>query len=363
MDPQTRLRLTTNPGLEDLVLRELRARVGPGVEAHGDLTTPSGRVEVTLPMDRSDALAAARALSSVHHVLRPIARLELEDGADRDGALRAVRGAVAAQDIPELEAAATFRASSRRRGTHPFSSEDVARFAGAGALDRYPHLAVDLEGYAVNLRADLRDRTLDLAIQHTHRALSKRRAGPYRPRVALKAPVAWALLQLAAEALGRPPRLLLDPCCGSATLLREAGALWPDCALRGSDAFEKPLAGAQSNIDALGLAPRTELRHVDFRALRAGWPELGPDNLDLIVANPPYGRRLGARTDLYALYRGLLLEAAEMLAPGRRLVLLATARERLNRAIKHTPAWHTVGVRVVETGGIWPLVVVLERRA
>ena len=365
MASQTALLLTTNPGLEDLVAGELSAAAAAAEVpcALGPLPdTPTGRVYGTVGLPLEAALDLARGLRSIHHILRPVATHTLGQTADRAAALDEIQRFVAGLDVPELAGAASFRASTKRVGQHPFSSEDVARWAGAGVRDRHPGLPVDLEGYAVNLRADLRDDTLRVAVQHTRVALSRRRVGPFRPRVALKAPVAWAMLQLAAEACDGPPAVVLDPFCGSASLLREAGALWPGCRLLGSDAFPVPVGGARDNLAALGLADRAEVRQGDATELAAVWPELVGGGVSVVVANPPYGRRLGARTDLYALYHGFLVSLAELVPPGGRVAVIATARRRLNKAIRHAAIWHTVHVRVVETGGIWPLLAVLERR-
>lgn len=362
----TDLLLTTNPGLEDFVARELQEiadAAGVEVQLPPPPDAPSGRVSVRIAVPTESAVALVRGLRTVHHILRPVARLPLTPGADRDAALAEIRTLVGALAVSELDDAPSFRVTTKRVGEHPFSSEDAARWAGAGVRDRHPGLPVDLEDYAVNLRADVRDDTLSVAVQYTRAALSRRRVGPYRPRVALKAPVAWAMLTLAAEALGRDPAVILDPFCGSGTLLREAAERWPACRVLGSDAFAVPTEGARENLAALGLDYRSEVRLGDATALSAVWPELRGGACDLIVANPPYGLRLGSRTDLYALYHGFLVEAAALVPVGHRLVVIATARRRLNKAIRHAPVWHTVHVRVVETGGIWPMMAVLERRA
>lgn len=315
---------------------------------------------------QGDAAATRRAafgLRTVHHVLRPLGSHTLTDPADAPGSLAEVRAFVAALDLSEMAHAQSFRATTERKGTHPFSSNEVAAAAGAGVRQQRPGLPVDLEGYDANLRVDLRDRTLDASLQLTRTALSRRSKGPYHPRVTLKAPVAWAMWTLATQHLGRAPRAVLDPCCGSATTLMEAGARWPEARLYGSDGFPVPVGGARDNLDHHGLSPRGEIREVDARAVHEGWPELvDNDVLDAIVVNPPYGRRLGQRVDLFDLYFRMLRSAARLLAPGRRLVILATARRRLNKAVRYNPIWHTVDSRVVETGGIWPVLLTLERQ-
>lgn len=360
------LRLTTNPGLEDLVVSEARsvlASAGIGVSCQSDLGKPTGRVELDVDGDPDRAAEAALSLRSVHHVLRPLGRHTLSDTTDAPAALAEVRSFVASLDLSSFASARSFRATCERKGAHAFSSNEVAAAAGAGVRAVHPGLPVDLVHHDANLRVDVRGDALEASIQLTRRSLGRRSKGPYHPRVTLKPPVGWCMWTLATANLGRPPTTVLDPCCGSATTLLEAGARWPDARLLGSDAYPVPARGAQENLAHHGLSVRSEIREFDARELDIGWPELvGNDTLDAIVVNPPFGRRLGQRFDLFDLYFRLLRSSARLLAPGKRLVILATARKRLNKAVRYNPAWHTVDARVVETGGIWPILLTLERR-
>lgn len=361
-----RLRLTTNPGLEDLVIAEAQSvlgRAGLAVEPTREHSKPSGRVELAVGGDPAQAVQAALTLRSVHHVLQPLGRHTLSDTTDATRSLAEVRDFVAGLDLSAFSGVRSFRATCERKGSHAFSSNEVAAAAGGGVRAQHPGLAVDLENHDVNLRVDVRGDSLDASLQLTDRSLGRRSKGPYHPRVTLKPPVGWCMWTLATAHLERPPRAVLDPCCGSGTTLLEAGARWPEARLLGSDAYPVPVGGSRDNLSHHGLTDRAEIREVDARELDAGWPELvGGDALDAIVVNPPFGRRLGQRFDLFDLYFRLLRSSARLLAPGKRLVILATARRRLNKAVRYNPVWHTVDARVVETGGIWPVLLTLERR-
>lgn len=135
---------------------------------------------------------------------------------------------------------------------------------------------------------------------------------------------------------------LLDPLCGSGTLLIEAASMalgrapgldrrfalmrWPDfdaglwareeqaaraqarncladgrslAPMLGMERDPEVLEQARANVEAAGMADRIELRLGDARELE---PPPGPG---LLVCNPPYGVRLGEGADLVQLYEHL----------------------------------------------------------
>lgn len=70
--------------------------------------------------------------------------------------------------------------------------------------------------------------------------------------------------------------------CLLLTLLRE----YPQATGVGIDASEAALAIAQTNAEALGVAPRARLSTGDWR--QAGWSDRLEGPFDLLVSNPPY---------------------------------------------------------------------------
>ena len=132
----------------------------------------------------------------------------------------------------------------------------------------------------------------------------------------------------------KPDEPLLDPMCGGATLLIEAAAMargrapglqrrfgfenldahdpaqWqrlcdaaaqiarsaPTPALYGSDDDPRALAAARRNLAAAGVERWVTLEQVNVLASRA------PAEAGVMIANPPYGERIGDRDDLAAFY-------------------------------------------------------------
>jgi putative N6-adenine-specific DNA methylase/tRNA (guanine6-N2)-methyltransferase len=346
-------------GLEDVVIDEYRERaaaagldVPDADDAPLDLRSYA-RVEVAAGPDT--ALHLAHQMKSVHHVLAPLYAFSLPD--DAEAALATIRATVETLDVGAMEAANAFRVTTVRQGDHDFTSIDVQRVAGA-ALEAHYGTTVDLEDYDTEVRVDVHDDQCLVSVQHTREALSRRQARLFQPRAALKPNVAYALLHLAH--LDEPPARVLDPFCGSGTILWEAGALWPKAALRGNDWNEETLAGARNNADAQSMANRITFSESDIWYLAEtldGW------QADLIVTNPPFGVRLASSMDFYPFYRRVLQQFRTVLRPAGRIVMLVLRDAPFNRALTDIDGIDTRHVRVIEIGGLYPKVFVLKRTA
>jgi len=346
------LAFTTNPGLEDLAFDELRERLGADGEAVLRLPSPvRGRLQVTLGVSPGRALRAAWRMRSVHHVLRPLAELSLPV----EEPLARLERILAEVPVPELGPAVPFRVTAKRHGTHGFGSPDVERRAGA-ALRRRFGARVDLEGYAVEVLITIVGATCLVALRLSRRGLSRRFRRVYHYPAALRANVAYAALRLAGA--GPSTRRVLDPFCGSGTLLLEAGALAPGAELWGSDWRSRAVTGTGANLEAAGLAPRATLRQADARRLAESWPEC---SVDLLAGNPPFGRRLGSGMDFRDFYGRVLEQIDRILAPAGRAVLLADHRVALEQATARQGSFRVTRTRVVDVGGIFPGIVLLER--
>lgn len=146
-------------------------------------------------------------------------------------------------------------------------------------------------------------------------------------------PLAAAMARLAGR---RDGEVAWDPFCGSGQELVERGLLGGASLLVGGDLDPEAIRVARANLDAAGLAGvRSRLMVADFRE-HAKVPELKAGTVGLVITNPPMGRRVPVK-DLKGLIAGLFAAAAEVLAPGGRLVLanpvrVAPADDRLRLA-------------------------------
>lgn len=351
------------PGLEGPLAREIAAlpgargvRPGPGgVELRGDSATlyranlhlrTATRVLVRLGQFRATDFASLRAQAAV---------LPWERVARRGSVIR-VDVSVTAHRCRLLHTTAI---AERIRGALTDWGCRVESGAPAeGARDAEPDDALHL---LVRGESDVFTVSADASGERLHRR-GFRLADGGAP---LRETLAAGLLSLAGFS-DAGDEVLWDPTCGSGTLLIEAAlrlrgrapgtlrrfafetwpgflpAVWariraqaqaseravPRGLLFGSDADAAVLARAQENAARAGVAELIEFTHAPVEHARA--PELGPRR-GLILCNPPYGHRIGAReTALHSLYvqLGRLVQTPRAPQPGHasgwRLGLLTT---------------------------------------
>ena len=139
------------------------------------------------------------------------------------------------------------------------------------------------------------------ATMRQHHGRAAERPGALRPTVAAM------MVSLA----GPPQGTLLDPCCGSGTILAEAlAAGWP--AVRGSDLDPAAVRAARRN------APRAETAAGDAAA--TGLPD---GSVAAVVSNLPFGRQYQVPGSMTGWLTPVLAELARITRPGGQVVLLA----------------------------------------
>ncbi|HJP33610.1 MAG TPA: THUMP domain-containing protein [Candidatus Latescibacteria bacterium] len=351
---------TTNPGLEDVVADEFCERLAaigiPAADLEVELKPLgfSGNIITWLPRVGTDIEAAALRLRSVHHVVRPMYGFDLSPNGEGD--LDRIAAQLTLHGVPALEAGdGSFRITTRRSGNHPYGSMDVQQRAGATLVARYG-LAVDLDEPDCEVRVDVIGAQCLVGIQLTGESLSRRKQRCFNPHGAIKSNVAYAMLRFARLSCGR----ILDPFCGSATIPIEAAQVFPDLEIVASDYSARAVDGARLNVTAAGLDQRIDVQHLDVADLAGIHSEA---SFDAIVTNPPFGVRLGRGMDFLAFYSRVLDAASHLLKPGGLLVFLAWKRGVIDRANHPHDHFRRNHVRVVETGGIFPRVYVMERRS
>jgi putative N6-adenine-specific DNA methylase len=190
---------------------------------------------------------------------------------------------------------------------------------------------VDTRSPDVPIQAHLTDREFSLYLDTTGEPLFKRGQRLATGEAPLRENLAAGILRLAGWAPGSP---LLDPMCGSATILLEAAHMALDIApglgrhfafeklrnfdgrrwrelLQQSAARQKPkeplpiygsdrsgdvLEAARANLRRAGLEKVVSLKQVDILDVTA------PAKEGVIVTNPPYGVRLGEQQQLAEFY-------------------------------------------------------------
>jgi 23S rRNA G2445 N2-methylase RlmL len=308
--PTTRMFAMCLPGLAGIVRQQLDEL--PGVR-----TTDSGfdgRADLVLFEAARERRGDALALRTTEDVFIEVGRALRSEG-DKSGVIanriwrpQPVQRALSiwAEHTHPLAASMTFRVVARVLSEKAFRRTDLRhRLTDTIRLDRPRWELADparLEVWACEHQAGRFVAGLRLtdASMRQHDGRTVERHGALRPTLAA------AMVSLA----GKPSGVLLDPCCGSGTILREARASgWN---VRGSDIDPSAAAIAGRNVvDAL-------IQAGDARRI-----SLPDASVGACVSNLPFGRQYRVRGDMTMWLSAVLREIARVTRSGGYVVLLA----------------------------------------
>ena len=158
---------------------------------------------------------------------------------------------------------------------------------------------------------------------------------------------------LAKVARPRKRDVVWDPFCGSGAELIECARIEPTVTLVGTDTSEEALAASRANLGAASLT--AELSLEDARTFA---PKRAPN---LIITNPPMGRRVQRTGELATLLADFVSHAANVLAPGGALVWLSPQPEL--RHVAEDAGLRVTYERRVDLGGFFAMLTRLEKPA
>lgn len=367
----------TNPGLEDVLASEARTRLSGRRGWEGLTVEPrpadrTGWVALRTEAGVAPDPAVFHELRTTYEVVHVTAEAELPPGSMADGAAfcAAVAAVADRARLPDIPPEAAIAVRCRRVGDHPVGSPEVERAVGTVVVRRLGN-PVRLKTPDVIVRADLDGGRMTIGAVVAGPELDRRYAWIYRPRVTLSTVVAAAVLYLLEDPRWgtyppdghavlppTPDGAILDPFCGSGTVALEAAAI-SGSPVFASDLSREAVAGTRANVAVNGFGGRVAVRQQDATRLAAAYQSCG---ITRVACNPPFGVRLGRRIDYHAFYRDLLAGAAAVVPPGGRLALLASRRRgRFNRVVRESPDWHLAAAHLIEIGGVYPAIFVLQR--
>jgi SAM-dependent methyltransferase len=340
-DPQVGIELAVVAGLEYLAAQEVAEVVGPSTPIDrprvGTLVLPAmdpGRVlglrlAGAIYLRQSFDVPRPRALLGRRH-LEAIVQLagQVIDGGG--GPFRALR----------ISAAGSATAVLVRLGQEMADAVRLPVDAQDGDLVVRIYRSYDTPGWTV-------------AVRTTRRPLSARSWRRASFPGALEATVAAAMVRLG-RVDGRDR--FLDLCCGSGTILAERVQTGPAYLAMGVDHDCDALRAARANLGAI-RGGHAVLVRADATALT-----IDAGSVHLICANPPWGHQMGTSSRLPSLYWGLLAEAARVLVPGGRLVLLTHQVKLMQSLLDETADWEVRDERRIAVRGHHPRIWTLERR-
>eukprot|EP00729_Bicosta_minor_P010412 gene10412-3652_t len=248
-----------------------------------------------------------------------------------------------------------FRVTTSRCGHHSFTSKEIEFEAGGGLAERYKEAKGHGIGTWVNVRVDVIADKVVVATQINLHDLSRRHKNGYVNRVTIKTNLAAVMLRLADAA---PGFRILDPFCGSGTILLEAADIFnKEIAGVGSDSVSKTVEGAQKNAEMEGYGGCLRYVHCSAVALTR---EFVGQRFDAIITNPPWGT--GKNTDLELLYRKFLSGATNLLRPGGKMVVLVLKALQFLEITRTYGQFKLLQTYVVKTRNNLPTIFVFERR-
>lgn len=312
-------------GLEPLLQQEL--------EALGAQSVQPLRRGVSFEGDLSLLYRANYQLRTAIRILKPIYRFQARSERQLYHKIHSYNWAM------HLRLEDSFAISTAVNSPHFSHSQYVALKAKDAIVDQFrkktgtrPNVNTHNPDVGLNIHVQGEDFTvsLDSSGDSLHRR-GYRDMGHLAP---LNEVLAAGMLQLSGWAAHQP---LLDPMCGTGTILWEAAMLgqgipagffrksgyafmrWenydealfqkvkqeandqrsnPTLQIHGGDKDLKAIRMCEDTIEALGLADAIQVRHLPFRR----YPT--PGEAGVLIMNPPYGERLGIR-DILAFYQGI----------------------------------------------------------
>jgi len=360
--------LTCTPGLEFISSKEVEnLKIGHTVEKK------AGRGRIFFRSKYSK-------IPEMHCLLRTAERIVLLLERCEVNGLDEIYKVVKKLDFSFIKPEWSFAVRSTRAGNHDFTSIDIARVAGKAVIDSYMEsggvrLKVNLDRPDVIVRCDLIGNDFMVGIDMTgDEGLHKRRYRVYQHPAPLNPVIAASLVYLSEWS---HKNTLLDPFCGSGTVLFEAGMIAkniPVCKFRkdfaftrffseipeikvirvdlrlyGIDRFGKHVNGAKMIAEHVGIYPEF------FEGYAERINEYF-DEIDFIITNPPYGLRIGKKKIIEDLYSSFLRSASDILK--RKLVVITAERNVFERyAREHFGDFQRYDVRY---GGLLTGVYIIE---
>lgn len=146
---------------------------------------------------------------------------------------------------------------------------------------------------------------------------------------------------------------VLDPFCGSGTLLFARAALSPCRGLLGVDKSGSAVSLARKNAEA----GRVKASFICKDATKF----LPRDGFDLVLANLPFGNRVGTHQSNRDLYRAFLRVLPSLLRPNGIAALYTMEYHLLERCLEREKGLRQVDVMRTEAGGLFPWIFIIDK--
>jgi tRNA (guanine6-N2)-methyltransferase len=217
------------------------------------------------------------------------------------------------------------------------------------------HLVEDSENgeLLIRLRRSKASPGWEVLIRTTPKPLSVRSWRTHNTPGALNGSVAAVLVRATRPT---PEDTVIDLTCGSGTLLIERAAYGPTKKLIGIDISLNALRNASEHLENAGTT-KAELMQAD---ICSPIPQEAR-SFSVIMANLPWGERVGTRKDNSLISQEICHRLQELAAPGARAVLLTQDHQVLRKALQtKLPYWNIKSEYKLEQRGFTPTLFILQ---
>lgn len=230
----------------------------------------------------------------------------------------AVRGCASVRSLPNIP---SFSISASFVGKRNYTTDEI-KAALAPNVEHSHRWKYEPDDRAadINLRMFIDHEQAFLGVRLARQPLHERGYRRTQMVGALKPPVAAALVMLGEV---REGMRVLDPCCGSGTILIEAAL--QGASVSGGDSDPVAVRAAQTNCRAASIT-------ASIQQWQAQSLPMAANSADCVITNLPWGRQIDVDEPLDAFYRQVFAEMRRVLAPGGHIVVLTTAPHLLSNS-------------------------------
>lgn len=215
----------------------------------------------------------------------------------------------------------TFRVVARKAGTHAFRRVDAQHVAERAIRSRMPSTRLVADDADVEFWLSVVEREALLGVRLSGVEMRQHGSGLQTLPASLKPTVARAMVRLS-QPLATD--VVLDPFCGAGTLLVERANAAPAGKILGGDTDAAAVALARQN--ARGARMPLDIEQWDATAL-----PLADGSVDVILSNPPFGKKISIEGDAGSFYARVLAEMERVLAADGRVVLVTAQARAVER--------------------------------
>ncbi len=242
-----------------------------------------------------------------------------------------------------------FRIASTAEGTH-FNRKTFGNWLGR-----------ELEGAGIRINPDANDVLFLFSVDqsfYTGLEFATRDDAPMREERAaermgsLPPTIAAAMAFLASPRAGER---VVDPMCGTGTLIAEALAQEPSLECLACDLDEQATAAARRNLRSFSSA---EVEQASFTQV-----DLPAGSVQLVLCNLPFGKQFGSKDTNPTLYQNFLERCATWAAPEVfRMVVLTSDTAAFSTAMEKTKLFYASKTVRVKVRGEWAEMILLRKR-